>query len=141
MSVNMMGDVTGRSEAIGPQEQFECIFEEDRVALETYNGCFLSVSDEGQISATKKIVGEKETFHIRTSIPKVKVSTSSLPEGEQELRNHEVSFVKKFQSFQDRNLRLSEEDASKLKKARMQGSLHEEMLNRREKMKADRYCK
>ena len=71
MSVNMMGDVTGRSEAIGPQEQFECIFEEDRVALETYNGCFLSVSDEGQISATKKIVGEKETFHIRTSIPKV----------------------------------------------------------------------
>ena len=49
--------------------------------------------------------------------------------------------MKKFQSFQDRNLRLSEEDASKLKKARMQGSLHEEMLNRREKMKADRYCK
>ena len=71
MSVNMMGDVTGRSEAIGPQEQFECIFEEDRVALETYNGCFLSVNDEGQISATKKIIGEKETFHIRTSIPKV----------------------------------------------------------------------
>lgn len=57
------------------------------------------------------------------------------------MRNHEVSFVKKFQSFQDRNLRLSEEDTRKLKNARMQGTLHEEMLNRREKMKADRYCK
>jgi len=70
-----------------------------------------------------------------------KISASSVPEGEEELRNHEVSFVKKFQSFQDRNLRLSEEDTTKLKKARMQGTLHEEMLNRREKMKADRYCK
>ena len=70
-----------------------------------------------------------------------KVSTSSLPEGEQELRNHEVSYVKKFQSFQDRNLRLSEEELGKLKQARTKGTLHEEMLNRREKMKADRYCK
>lgn len=71
MSVNMMGNVSGRSDAIGPQEQFECVFEEDRTALETYNGCFLSVSEEGQISATKKIVGKKETFHIRTSVQKV----------------------------------------------------------------------
>ena len=71
MSVNMMGNVSGRSDAIGPQEQFECVFEEDRVALETYNGCFLSASEEGQISATKKIVGKKEAFHIRTSVQKV----------------------------------------------------------------------
>ncbi|KAL9955022.1 hypothetical protein ACROYT_G042618 [Oculina patagonica] len=141
MSVNMMGNVTGRSEAIGPQEQFECVFEEDKVALETYNGCFLSVNEDGQLSATKKIVSEKETFHIRTSVPKVKVSTSTQPEGEKDLRNHEISFVKKFQSFQDRNLRLSEQETSKLKKARMEGKLHEEMLDRREKMKADRYCK
>lgn len=71
MSVNMMGNVTGRSEAIGPQEQFECVFEEDKVALETYNGCFLSVTEDGHLSATKKIVSEKEAFHIRTSVPKV----------------------------------------------------------------------
>ena len=71
MSVNMMGNVTGRSDAIGPQEQFECVFEEDKVALETYNGCFLSVNEDGQLSATKKIAGEQETFYIRTSVPKV----------------------------------------------------------------------
>ena len=71
MSVDMMGNVSGRSDAIGPQEQFECVFEGDKAALETYNGCFLSVSDEGQLSATKKIVGEKETFCIRTSAVKV----------------------------------------------------------------------
>ena len=71
MSVDMMGNVAGQSDAIGPQEQFECVFEEDKVALETYNGCFLSVNEEGQISATRKTVGEKEAFHIRTSVPKV----------------------------------------------------------------------
>ena len=71
MSVNMMGNVTGRSEAIGPQEQFECVFEEDKVALETYNGYFLSVTEDGHLSAAKKIVSEKETFHIRTSVPRV----------------------------------------------------------------------
>ena len=71
MSVDMMGNVTGRSDAIGPQEQFECVFEEDKVAFETYNGCYLSVNEDGQLSASKKTVGEKETFHVRTSVPKV----------------------------------------------------------------------
>nr|KAI8734062.1 protein FRG1-like isoform X2 [Biomphalaria glabrata] len=48
---------------------------------------------------------------------------------------------KKFQSFQDRRLRVSEADKKDLKKAKREGDLHEVMLDRREKMKADRYCK
>ena len=67
MTVNTMGEVSGRTEAIGPQEQFELIFEEDKVALQTHNGCFLSVTDEKGVSATRKTVGEKETFHIRSN--------------------------------------------------------------------------
>jgi hypothetical protein len=62
----MMGDVSGRAEAIGAQEQFELVFEEDKVALQAYNGCFLSVTDNGHLVATKKKAGEKEIFYIRT---------------------------------------------------------------------------
>lgn len=67
MTVNAMGEVSGRTEAIGPQEQFELVFEGHNVALKTHNGCFLSVTDDRGLSATKKTVGEKDTFHIRSN--------------------------------------------------------------------------
>ena len=70
-----------------------------------------------------------------------KTKISTLPEDEQNVKNCEISYVKKFQSFQDRKLRLNPEDTSRLKKAKIDGKLHEAMLDRREKMKADRYCK
>ena len=62
MSVDMMGNVTGRSDAIGPQEQFECVFEEDKVAFETYNGCYLSLNEDGQLSASKKLLERRRHF-------------------------------------------------------------------------------
>ena len=58
-----------------------------------------------------------------------------------DVRQFEINFVKQFQSFGDHKLKLHEGPASSLEKARSAGKLHEAMLDRREKMKADRYCK
>ena len=38
-------------------------------------------------------------------------------------------------------MRVAEEDREEVKKARVEGTLHETLLDRRSKMKADRYCK
>ena len=57
------------------------------------------------------------------------------------MKSCELSYVKKFQSFQDRRLRISSEAVRDLKKAKKEGNIREKLLDRREKMKADRYCK
>ena len=48
---------------------------------------------------------------------------------------------KKFQSFPDHKLRVCLDSRDGLEHARHKGKLHEVLLDRREKMKADRYCK
>lgn len=52
-----------------------------------------------------------------------------------------VFLRKKFQKFQDKKLKINEGGASELKRAKVEGNLHETLLDRRSKMKADRYCK
>jgi protein FRG1 len=94
-------------------------------------------------------------------------SKKALPDEEKsdDLRNVELNYVKKFQKFQDKRVKLSGEDVTELSQAKDEGRLHESLLgelkyftllnhftyflillfmkilDRREKMKADRYCK
>ena len=48
---------------------------------------------------------------------------------------------KKFQSWEDRRVRVCGESRDRLETAQRKGKLHEALLDRRERMKADRYCK
>jgi len=50
-------------------------------------------------------------------------------------------YRKKFQKFQDKKIKLFTGEAGQLSKAKDEGIFHETMLDRRSKMKADRYCK
>lgn len=55
---------------------------------------------------------------------------------------NDILFLRrKFQKFQDKKLRINKSDHSELEKAKTEGNLHETLLDRRSKMKADRYCK
>jgi FRG1-like family. len=66
-----------------------------------------------------------------------------IPEEERtnKLSDIELNYVKKFQKFQDKKIKLNSDNIAVLKEAKAQGYLHETMLDRRSKMKADRYCK
>ena len=66
MSVNSRGDVSGRSDAIGPQEQLEIVVEDGKTALQGHNGYFLAVSEPGELKALSSKAREKEIFKLRT---------------------------------------------------------------------------
>ncbi|XP_063703560.1 protein FRG1 homolog [Culicoides brevitarsis] len=137
--------ITGRSDAIGPLEEMEPVFENGKTAILTHNGNFLSVDPEDDaLVALRKKVGAEEICTIRSCQPRELHDDSKdipLEEKEDDLNQVEINYVKKFQKFQDHKLRISKEDKTALEKAKAEGLLHEALLDRRSKMKADRYCK
>lgn len=138
------GVVTGRSEAAGEKESFEPIWQEGRMALLSSNHCFVSIDEEDDaLVALRKAVGANEVCIIRSNAFRGEVISSSAPIEEkiEDLDQVELNYVKKFQKFQDKKIKLCSEDKTDLKKAKETGKLHESLLDRRSKMKADRYCK
>lgn len=142
LSVSPEGLVVGRSMAIGSKEQWEPVFQEGKMALNGSNGCFLAADEDEDVVCVSKKAGDNEMIKIRSNVSLDIDPKSLIPVEERgSLKQAEVNYVKKFQSFQDRRLRVNEEDKIALKKARKEGLFHETLLDRRSKMKADRYCK
>jgi len=50
-------------------------------------------------------------------------------------------FSKKYQSWGNGRLVMPNQNLSDLRKAKKSGKMHEAMLDRREKLKSDSYCK
>ncbi|XP_069681071.1 protein FRG1 homolog [Periplaneta americana] len=143
LRVDKDGAVTGRSDAVGPMEQWEPVFQDGKMALLGCNSCFMSVApDDDSVVAMSRKVGPDEVVQVRSHAVREVQPGSELPQEEQgSLAQVEVNYVRKFQKFQDKKLKICKSDRSELEKAREQGNLHEALLDRRSKMKADRYCK
>lgn len=141
--VEKNGIITGRSDAIGPMEQWEPVFSDGKMALQSHSDCFMSVDDqEDAIVAVSKTAGPQEMLQIRSQTVKEDNPLKDVPTEDQgALEQVEINYVKKFQKFQDKRLRINTEDTSVLRKAKDEGTFHEALLDRRSKMKADRYCK
>lgn len=137
------GVVTGRSDAVGSMEQWEPVFDDGKMALLSATGYFMSIDPEDDaLVALRKKAGEAEFVVVRSCSVKEDKEEEEIPTDEQgNLDQVEINYVKKFQKFQDKKLRVNKEDRSVLEKAKVDGTLHEALLDRRSKMKADRYCK
>lgn len=76
------------------------------------------------------------------SLETKKAKLNMLPKEEHgTLWEAEKNYSRKFQSWVGGTLRLNSASTSSLKKARDDGRLHTEMLQRRSVMKNDKYCK
>ncbi|CAH2047758.1 unnamed protein product, partial [Iphiclides podalirius] len=142
LGVSKDGVVIGRSDAVGPMEQWEPVFQDGRTAILSSLNKFISVNpDDDSVVVNSLTAGEQEFCNLRSNKTKEN-NKAVMPDEEQaDLAEVEVNYVKKFQKFQDKKLRLNDGGVVELKRAKIDGNLHETLLDRRSKMKADRYCK
>ncbi|ESO93667.1 hypothetical protein LOTGIDRAFT_104723 [Lottia gigantea] len=142
LGVDTDGKLIGKAEAVGSREQFEPVFQDGKMAINGCNGRFVSVTKDGDIICSSKTAGDTEMIKIRSSISLERDPLEDIPKEERgTLKESEIKYVKKFQSYKNNKLRINENSVGELIKARQTGKLHESLLDRREKMKADRYCK
>lgn len=143
VKVEKSGVVTGRSDAIGPMEQWEPVFQDGKMALQACTDCFMSVDvEEDTVVALSTKAGPDQIMQIRSQTVKTVNPYKDVPQEEHgNVKQIEINYVKKFQKFQDKRMRINTEDTKGLEKAKEEGILHETLLDRRSKMKADRYCK
>ncbi|XP_059057492.1 protein FRG1 homolog [Achroia grisella] len=141
IGVSKDGVVIGRSDAVGPMEQWEPVWQDGKTAILSSLNKFMSVNNEDSVVAQSAVAEDLEFCSIRSNKCR-EVNKVVIPEEEQgDLAEVEVNYVKKFQKFQDKKLRVNDGSVTELKRAKLDGTLHETLLDRRSKMKADRYCK
>ncbi|KAK8388575.1 hypothetical protein O3P69_020514 [Scylla paramamosain] len=142
LGVDGAGRVVGRADAIGPREMWQPVFQDEQTALLGANDCFLGRDEEDNVVAINQRAGPDQMVVVRSNTIRECDRPKEVPEEERgKLKDVEKNYVKKFQKFQDKRLRINEDGVAELKAARNEGSLHEALLDRRSKMKADRYCK
>lgn len=140
LKVEKDGTVTGRSDAIGLMEQWEPIFQDGKLALLGSNEGFLTINPvDDALIALSKTAGENQMMQIRSHTTKQINPLKDVPTEEQgSIEQIEENYVRKFQKFQDKKLKINKEDTKALEKAKEYGNFHETLLDRRSKMKADR---
>uniref|UniRef100_A0A1A9Z304 Protein FRG1 homolog n=1 Tax=Glossina pallidipes TaxID=7398 RepID=A0A1A9Z304_GLOPL len=142
MKVEKDGMVTGRSEAVGSMEQWEPVFQDGKMALLSELSFFMSIDPEDDACvALRKKVTDLEICQVRCNAAREAIVEEEPKEEKGDLTEVEKNYVKKFQKFQDKKLRINKDDVKELEMAKDKGILHEALLDRRSKMKADRYCK
>mmetsp|Transcript_18634 Transcript_18634/g.48580 ORF Transcript_18634/g.48580 Transcript_18634/m.48580 type:complete len:273 (+) Transcript_18634:255-1073(+) len=152
-SVPDTGEVTARTEAMGVRELWEPMLGPDGVLhIRSADKKYFSAMRPGDVAhaaaESRDDPGVLFRVHSSASLDKAKPKKR----GEYEitggtLENMETSFAKKFQSYQSQcfkegeTVKVSKEERRRLKEAKKKGRLHEEMLNRRAKLKSDKFCK
>ncbi|RKP11123.1 FRG1-like family-domain-containing protein, partial [Thamnocephalis sphaerospora] len=150
LSADKFGVVSCDKEAIGPTEEWQPVLREDGIAWQSVYGKFLAeaaMSGRGRVRkmsgprlrADAEAISFSEVFRVKCQAGQNKRKrTASSAHGVSEA-DVDVE-AKRYQSGGSR-LRPDEDGERLLKRAKREGQLAQALLDRREKTKADRYCK
>ncbi|KAI8069768.1 FRG1-like family-domain-containing protein [Gilbertella persicaria] len=142
LSSDKFGLVSCSSEAIGGQEEWKPVIAEAGIGFQNVHGKYLMIDQVAgsgvRIRADAEDVGFCESFRVYCQArfkykPKTKKKKG-------ESAASELDTVKKYHSWGGQ-ISQTYEDKQALKRAKTEGRLAEALLDRREKAKADRYCK
>ncbi|KAF9106008.1 hypothetical protein BGX29_010773 [Mortierella sp. GBA35] len=167
LSSDKFGIVTADTEAIGMQEEWTAIIkadeEEGGIAFQSHYGKFLSVDevaavDAGaragaggagvggaltgfQIRADSETIGFCELFRAKIQARFRKKAKKAAGDVKIVTKDYEFDQSRKFQTWNHGRVIVSNESVKELNKAKKEGRFSEALLDRREKLKSDRYCK
>ena len=167
LTCDRYGVVSCSHEAIGPQEEWRLVFREDGVALQSIYDGFLHLEQNRIVRSDAQTIGFYQILRIycQVSLKRERLkkereairqshhhhhrdddNPDSLDDKDYDYHPHtnmalEKELQKKYQSWSSGHEISLVPDLSRLRQAEKQGKLHEAMLDRREKLKSDRFCK
>ncbi|ORX89564.1 hypothetical protein K493DRAFT_302228 [Basidiobolus meristosporus CBS 931.73] len=141
LSCDKVGVLSIDSEAVGPQENWTPILRDDGISFQNVHGKYLSIEEAGgKLRGDSEEIRFCEVFRVKCQASaRKKVKTKE--KGVQNSTEAEYHNIRRFQSWGLGRVVLSKEDKSELKKAKKEGNFSETLLDRRSKLKSDRYCK
>ncbi|KAG0373715.1 hypothetical protein BGX24_011338 [Mortierella sp. AD032] len=155
LSSDKFGIVTAHTEAIGMQEEWTAVIkadeEEGGIAFQNHYGKFLSVDEVAggpgagtggiQIRADAETIGFCEVFRAKIQARFRKKAKKASGDVKVVTKDYEFDQSRKFQTWNHGRVVVSNESVKELNKAKKDGRFSEALLDRREKLKSDRYCK
>ncbi|KAI9019780.1 FRG1-like family-domain-containing protein [Hyaloraphidium curvatum] len=142
------GIVAAEREAVGPTEEWTLVVREDGFALQNVYGNFLKADKDaaprggGAVRADSDSVGFAEVWRIRCQAQNRAANKKKKAAAEKEdLAALEEETIKQRHAWGMGRLKLPSGGVGELREAKKEGKLNEALLDRRVKMKSDKFAK
>ncbi|RKO88742.1 FRG1-like protein, partial [Blyttiomyces helicus] len=140
LGTDKFGVVSCEREAMGPAEEWEVVFRDDGVALQSSFDKFLGAEEDGAARCDAEVVQFRQVVQMRCQAVN-KSRAKKRKEVELNPEALELDQIKRFHSWGGGRVVMTNEDTRLLEEAKKAGQINEALLDRRARLKSDKFCK